>query len=94
MPSAYSWWPNARFPNTNCAAFVRSRQSTQFVRQTPFCSKIVFRYGRLLNVQHKVKLVFINNTDSISSRSRCETGSGPEWKKPVKLIDSSATSSK
>ena len=35
-PSAYSWCPRARFPNTNCATFVRSRQSTQFVRQMPF----------------------------------------------------------
>lgn len=44
-PSAYNWWPRARFPNTNCAALVRSKQSTQFVRHIPFCNKILFRQG-------------------------------------------------
>src|SRR5258706_1219796 len=50
-PRAYSWCRSMRLPKTNWAALVRSKQSIQLVRQTPFCRAIASRYGALDHVQ-------------------------------------------
>lgn len=59
-PRAYNWCPKARFPNTNCAALVRSRQSTQLVLQMPFCSDMKLRHGALsllyITINNKFKI--------------------------------------
>lgn len=57
-PRAYSWWPSARFAIANCAAFVRSRQSTQFTRKMPHCSR-----GRV-RCSSELTLAYFSNSSS------------------------------
>ena len=37
MPRFFSWYSSALKENMPCTTFVRSRQSMQFVRNTPVC---------------------------------------------------------
>jgi hypothetical protein len=79
-PRAYNWCPRARLPNTNCAALVRSRQSTQLVLQIPFCRSILLRQTGLLFHQHLSKesagKKFITSLDYTRSENTVQGRSG------------------
>jgi len=93
-----TWCPKAHFPIINWAAFVRSRQSIQFVLTIPFWRRYILRFWGFPSLKPKrilLKIILKKYVFSVYTyfSSRFKTfihASGPLWKNPVSAKYSSA----